>query len=335
MIKSLKVAVIMAFLFLALVGGFVYSIWSWVVDSSQPTMVAKNTNINIAQGANTKQIAKILKEKKIIKSSLLFRIYIRILAVDQSLKPGLYTFSGNENLKEVVQLLLNGNQTTIAVTIPEGTTINKVAEILQDASICKATDFIESVSNPALLGKIFSDWQLIPQPEGLIFPDTYYFAKDSTSDKVAERMLKLMKHQIDRIFPATLPNGLSQYEGCILASIVEKEAVLDKDRPVIASVFYNRLNKKMKLESCATVLYALGIHKQRLLLDDLKVDSPYNTYLKYGLPPTPISNFGIASMNAVANPANTDYLFFVVNGHDGGHNFSKTVTEHNKNKKEY
>lgn len=333
--KSIKIAVIIAFLMFSLLCGFLYGLWTWIVESSNPPLGSKKCEINIEQGFNTTKISNLLKDNNIIKSSLLFRIYIRILAVDQNLKPGLYSFNGKENLREVIQQLLNGSQNTVSVTIPEGTTINKVAMILEDASVCKASDFIESVSDSTLLGKVFNDWNTIPLPEGLIFPDTYYFTKNTASDKVAERMLRLMKHQIDRVFPSKLPNGLTQYEGCILASIVEKEAVLDKDRPVIASVFYNRLKKNMKLESCATVLYALGIHKQRLLLDDLKIESPYNTYLKYGLPPTPISNFGIASMRAVAYPANTDYLFFVVNGYDGGHNFSKTMTEHNKNKKEY
>ena len=335
MIKSIKIASIMAFLLFSLIGGFFYSFWTWVDEASRPVLSGKGCKIEITQGANTKKIASLLKEKNIIKSALLFRIYIRFLAVDQNLKPGTYIFKGKESLQEVIQLLLNGSQNTVSVTIPEGTTIKEAAIILQKADVCKANEFIEAVSDPGRLGKVFSEWELIPQAEGLIFPDTYFFAKNTPADRVAERMLRLMKHQIDKIFGTPLPQGLNQYEGCILASIVEKEAVLDKDRPLIASVFYNRLKKHMKLESCATVLYALGSHKQRILYDDLKVDSPYNTYLNQGLPPSPISNFGVASMKAVAYPANTDYLFFVVNGQDGGHNFSKTVDEHNKNKKDY
>ena len=333
--KSIKIAIVMAFLLFALFSGFTYSLFSWFNNVSQANPNGVSSEITIPSGYTTKRIANLLKDKNIIKSSFLFCIYIRFLAVDQNLKPGNYSFSGKESLVEVINLLLNGSQTTISVTIPEGTTLKEVAQILQNASICNGNDFLEAVSDPGRLGKIFNNWELIPQPEGLIFPDTYFFSKNTSAEKVAERMLKLMRHQIDKIFNYSLPNGLNQYEGCILASIVEKEAVLDKDRPLIASVFYNRLSKKMKLESCATVLYALGTHKQRLLYEDLKVESPYNTYLKIGLPPSPISNFGVASMKAVASPAKTDYLFFVVNGQDGGHNFSKTINEHNKNKKDY
>ena len=333
--KNIKIAIIMAFFFLAMVVGFSFSVWSWVSEMSQPVMKGKTTEVNIDQGFSTKRISTVLKEKNVIRSALLFQLYIRFLAVDQSLKPGHYSFTGKETLAEVIQQLLKGNQITVSVTIPEGTTLKEVAAILQDASICKAIDFMEEVTDPGRLGKVFSDWELIPQAEGLIFPDTYYFEKGTPAGKVAERMLKLMKHQIDKIFITKLPQGLSQYEGCILASLVEKEAVLDKDRPLIASVFYNRLRKNMKLESCATVLYALGYHKQRIYNEDLKIESPYNTYLKQGLPPTPISNFGVASMKAVACPSETDYLFFVVNGKDGGHNFSKSIEEHNKNKKDF
>ena len=272
--KSIKIAIIMAFFLFAMIIGFSISVWSWANEMSQPSNIGKISKITINQGFSTKRIANELKNKNIIKSALLFRIYIRFLAVDQNLKPGYYSFTGKESLSEVIQQLLKGNQNTISVTIPEGTTLKEVAAILQDASICSAIDFMEEVSDPGRLGKVFSNWELIPQAEGLIFPDTYFFEKNTPASKVAERMLKLMKHQIDKIFFAKLPNGLNQYEGCILASIVEKEAVLNKERPIIASVFYNRLKKKMKLESCATVLYALGTHKNRLLNEDLKIESP-------------------------------------------------------------
>ncbi len=333
--KTIKIALIMVFFLFSLIGGFVYSAWNWYTENSKPVMAEHPIEISIESGSSTSHIAKLLKNQNIIKSSLLFRFYIRFLAIDQKLKPGQYSFTGKETLPEVIQQLLKGNMQTVSVTIPEGTTIKEAAAILQDAGVCKVPDFMEAVTDPARLGMIFSGWELIPAAEGLIFPDTYFFAKGSSADVVAERMLKLMRHQIDKVFCANLPNGLSQYEGCILASIVEKEAVIEKDRPLIASVFYNRLRKNMKLETDASVQYAFGERKKRVLYEDLKIDSPYNTYLHPGLPPTPISNFGIASMKAVACPADTDYLFFVANGIDGGHNFSKTIGEHQKKTKEY
>lgn len=333
--KTIKTALVMVFFLLALLSGFCYSLWAWYLENSKPATLDKPVEIVINEGMSTAKIANTLKEHGIIRSALLLRIYIKFLAIDQNLKPGQYSFTGKETLPEVIQHLLRGNIKTVPVTIPEGTTLKEVAAILQDAAICNIPDFLEAVSDPGLLGLVFSDWELIPQAEGLIFPDTYYFAKGTSANKVAKRMLKLMKHQIDKIFCAKLPNNLSQYEGCILASIVEKEAVIDNDRPLIASVFYNRLRKNMKLETDASVQYALGERKKRVLYEDLKVDSPYNTYRYQGLPPTPISNFGVASMKAVACPAETDYLFFVANGVNGGHKFAKTLNEHKKNTKEY
>lgn len=333
--KVIKVSILIAFFLFSILAGFAYSVWNWANENAQPVISNQPASIEISHGANTSQIAGLLKQHNIIRSALLFKFYLRFLAVDHLMKPGLYSFKGNESMSEVVYSLLKGNQITVPVTIPEGTTIKEVADILEDAGVCSAINFIEALAEPSLLGKVFSDWELIPQAEGLIFPDTYFFMKNSQASIVAERMLRLMKYQISQIFTDRLPQGLSQYEGCILASIVEKEAVLDKERPVIASVFYNRLKKQMKLETDASVQYALGTRKKRVLFEDLKIDSPYNTYLYPGLPPTPISNFGVASMKAVASPANTDYIFFVANGVNGGHNFSKTMAEHKRNTKEY
>ncbi len=323
--------VFFAFLGLA---GFTSGAYLWITDMARPVESGSKTELFIEPGTNTRQIATLLKEKSMIRSALLFRLYIRFLAVDQRLKPGQYTFTGNETMNEVIFKLLRGSLQTISVTIPEGLTIKQVASILEDAGICQAAQFIEAVSDPGLIGKVFNTWDLIPAPEGLVFPDTYYFSRPTPASQAAERMLRLMKHQIDRIFISPLPGGLTQYQGCILASIIEEEAALANERSLIASVFYNRLKKQMKLESCATVLYALGAHKSRILFEDLKVDSPYNTYLYEGLPPTPIANFGTSALTAVANPAETDYLFFVSDG-NRGHNFSTTINEHNRLKHQF
>jgi len=308
--------------------------FDWFREMTKPVAAGINNQIFIEPGSNTRQIAALLKTGKIIRSALAFRIYIRFIAVDQRLRPGAYSFSGNESLYEVIFKLLRGNMPTIQITLTEGITIAKAAAILQDSGICNALEFTEAVSDPQLLGKIFSSWQLIPAPEGLIFPDTYSFNRPTPAVRVAERMLRLTRHQIDRIFAKPLPAGLNQYEGCILASIIEKEAALASERPLIASVFYNRLKRNIKLESCATVLYALGGHKSRVLFDDLKTDSPFNTYLHQGFPSTPIANFGASAMAAVANPAETDYLYFVSDA-NRGHKFASSLSEHNRFRKEF
>jgi UPF0755 protein len=332
--KIFKIMVYVAlFLFLGL-SGFVAGGYLWFTEQMVAPKDSATSKIFIPPGSNTKQIATILKQSKVIRSAFVFRLYIRLLAIDHKLRPGTYAFTPKDSVEEVVYKLLKGTSKTVSVTIPEGITLAKTAQILQEAGVCNSEDFLAAVSNPELLGKIFSNWELIPAPEGLVFPETYNFNRPSSAQKVAHRMLSLTRHQIDEILPNDLPNGLSQYEACVLASIVEREAVLHSERPLISSVFLNRLKKKMKLESCATVQYALPEHKDRLLYEDLKIDSPYNTYKFTGLPPTPISNFGRASLKAVADPEDTNYLYFVSNNR-GGHNFSKSLSQHNKSKKLY
>jgi len=318
------------FLFLG-ASGFIYGSMNWISENSKSPGLDTSSEILIEPGANQPQIASLLKQHNVIKSALLFRMTTRFLAVDHRLKPGVYSFQSGDDLNTVIFRLLKGNMPTVPVTIPEGITLKRIAAILEDNGICNSSDFLNEISNPELLLKVFPDWDPTPDPEGLAFPDTYTFFKPTPSAKVAERMLRLTKHQMDKIFTETLPGGLSHYQGCILASIVECEAALPEERKRIASVFYNRLEKRIKLESCATVLYAIGGHKSRVLYEDLKIDSPFNTYRYTGLPPAPISNFGAASMRAVASPEQTDFLFFVSDG-NRGHNFSRTLNEHNKNR---
>lgn len=314
--------------------GFLGGSLVWVRDMSQPPLNREDSQVFIEPGINTRQIAQLLKDHSIIRSAFLFRIYIRFLAVDQRLRPGSYFFRAGESLDQVVFKLLQGTIKTVTVTIPEGSTNQQVADLLAYAGICDSKDFLEASNDPQLIGKVFSDWELIPAGEGLLFPDTYNFNRPTPARKVAERMFRLTRFQIDAIFGESLKTGLTQYEACILASVVEKEAAVDSERSTIASVFYNRLKKRIKLESCATVLYAHGRHKERLLFDDLKIDSPFNTYLYQGLPPTPIANFGASSMRAVAHPEITDYLYFVSDGKQG-HRFSKTLKDHNRNANQF
>jgi UPF0755 protein len=332
--KILKYMIYMALFVFLCSCGFVAGGYMWFLEQSKSPDGSRNSQVKISHGSNTRQIGFLLKQKRIIRSALLFRFYIRLLAVDNILKPGLYNFSSSDSLDQVIKKLLKGTSTTVTVTIPEGKTNKEIAGILESAGICSSIDFLEAVSDPNLLGEVFKDWSLIPAAEGLAFPETYQFNKPTTAKVVAKKMLKLSNHQISQIFSSPLPGGLSQYEGCILASIVEREAALGEDRPIVSSVFYNRLKKGIKLESCATVQYALPQWKDRLLFEDLKIDSPYNTYLNLGLPPTPISNFGRKSLLAVAQPEDTEFLYFVSDG-NRGHVFSKTLREHNRSKKEF
>jgi UPF0755 protein len=172
--------------------------------------------------------------------------------------------------------------------------------------------------------------------EGYLFPDTYHIGSRTTEEEIIKMMLKRFNDELvklDYVEKITLP-GLSLHNAVTLASLVEREAREDSERPVIAGVIMNRLNRGMKLQIDATVLYALGGHKEKVYYKDLEVDSPYNTYLYYGLPPGPIAFPGEASLKAAIEPAITDYLYYVAKP-DGSHAFARTLAEHNNNKAKY
>lgn len=221
---------------------------------------------------------------------------------------------------------------TVKVTIPEGYTNEEIGQALQKSGLVTQKDFINETEN-------WTDnnlWFLKGLPndkhklDGFLFPATYVFSKNASSKTIINKMLKTFEMKIEPNKNDISKNKLNIRNILITASLVEKEAAKDVDRPKIAGVIYNRLDKKMPLQIDATILYVIG-HKDKLYNKDLKVKSPYNTYLNKGLPPSPICNPGIKSINAAINPANTDYIYYVLNSKTNEHIFSKTYAEHIKN----
>ena len=201
----------------------------------------------------------------------------------------------------------------------------------------KKSDFEELIKNPSAFYDEFDflNEKDIKTLEGFLYPSTYYFDEDSNPKDIIKEMVKLFdKNYTEELQNKQKERKLTLQEVVNLASIVEKEAVLDEDRPIIASVFYNRLEKDMPLQSDATLQYIFDARKKRMTYNDLKIDSPYNTYIEKGLPPTPIANPGIKSIEAVLYPEETDYLYFVADI-DGGNVYSKTYEEHQKNVAKY
>ncbi len=313
--------------------GFGVGLYFEVQQAFEPTpRLSQPVAVSVPAGAGTQEIAAALKQAGIIRSSFWFRAVVSWYAIDQRLKPGNYPFSGGEDLNSVVHALIQGREEKVRVTIPEGLKLTEIAELVERAGLASASAFFQAMQSSDLIQEHFGDWGALTTVEGLAFPETYTFAKGVTARQVAAAMMQLTRDKVEKLVGTATRGGLTRYQACILASIVEKEAKLPEDRPLVASVFMNRLKAGMRFESCATVQYALGEHKERLTYDDLKVDSPYNTYLKSGLPPAPISNFGTGSLKAVAEPAETDYLFFVSDAADG-HRFSRTLGEHERSKR--
>lgn len=308
-------------------------IYSSVFDLLQPLDYNGKTEekiIEILPGKNTSQIAGLLKHEKLIKNEKALIIYTKIKGLDSKLKAGKYILHPGMSIPEIVKELSEGNvlNESIRVTIPEGLELKEIAGLLEKKGLVDSEYFIEiaKVKNFPFdfLKGLPGDTTL----EGYLFPDTYKVNKD-----VGEKgIISIMLRRFGNIFNADFISradeiGLSVHEVITLASIIEREAKVDDERPLISSVFHNRLKNGMLLQSCATVQYALGERKETLLFKDLEIDSPYNTYIIPGLPPGPISSPGKASIEAALFPAETDYLYFVSNG-DGTHTFSRTYREH-------
>lgn len=288
-----------------------YSIFS-PFDFAKRDKSNKSAVITIPQSVSAKEIIKILKSNNIIRNEFLARVFIRIKNWDSSLLAGEYEFFSPVSTKEVFEKIHLGEIKGIRITIPEGWTNVEIAELLASFKLVNREKFIDLSRNE----------------EGFLFPDTYYFYKGMSEQDIID----LMKGQFNNVILPLADKkddeiNLDLKECVILASIVEKETNNYDEKKLIASVFLNRLRKKIKLESCVTVMYAIGIHKNGLNNKDLSIDSPYNTYLHYGLPPEPICNPGKSSLSGVFNPAKSDFLFFVLRT-DGTHEFSRTLQEH-------
>lgn len=288
------------------------------------------TTVEIPNNATTAQIGALLVENNVVNSNFIFKLYLRMNSeLAGQLKAGVYTFNGSYTVAEVVNELTKGGAPVgIKVTIPEGYNRTQIAETLAENDIVAVEAFIEACQN----GDYPYDY--LPAPgsderlQGYLYPETYFFPTGVDAEAVVQMMLAEFDKQFNDEWRAQLVSrDLTMNDLVIMASIVEREAVVTEDRPIIAGVFYNRLAANMKLQSCATVQYALGEVKPVLTYADLAVESPYNTYIVDGLPPGPICSPGYASLKAALFPTETDYLYFVAKN-DGSHVFSITYDEH-------
>ena len=295
--------------------------------------------IEIPTGSTLGQVADILKENKLIKNKTLFKLYVRLSDNTSKLKSGKFLFNQTFSNDKIMKNLVTGKiyNEGIKITIPEGSTSNEIIDLLVKNKLGKKEIYKELINNPKeFVGEFkFLNEEKITSLEGFLYPSTYYFKDDENETEILKDMLSTFNSKYnEKLQNKQKELKISLWEVVNLASIVEKEAVLDEDRPLIASVFYNRLDIGMPLQSDATIQYAFEKRKKSITYDDLKIDSPYNSYMNQGLPPTPIANPGIASIEAVLYPAKSDYLYFVATI-DGGNNYSKTYEEHVRNVEQY
>lgn len=295
--------------------------------------------IEIPKGASVNTISDILYENKLIKNKVIFKAVAKLSNKTPNFKAGKYLLNQTYSNNDIVNLLASGKtyQDGIKITIPEGSTSKEIVDLLIKNKLGNKDAYEELINNPKEFYKQFSflDEKDIISLEGFLYPETYYFDKDSSEKEILGKMLSAFDNEYnDNLKKKQKEMKMTLEEVINLASIVEKEAVLDEDRPIIASVFYNRLKIDMPLQSDATIQYIFEKRKQIVTYKDLEIDSPYNSYKNKGLPPTPISNPGIKSIEAVLNPADTDYLYFVAKM-DGGNNYSTNYKDHLKYVEEY
>lgn len=291
-------------------------------------------DVIVPDNSNARQIAVLLKQKNLIHSESVFLTFARRDHLDSQLKAGHYRFSRSQSVQEMARIIAAGRVATNTLTIPEGFTVAQIGELLVSRHICTSEQWT------AALQKDY-DYEFLTQEtgphrlEGFLFPDTYSMPDDVSPEQVIDLMLKNFENIWKQNFAAQASRkNMDVHKTVVVASMIEREARLGSERKTIAGVIYNRLNQNMPLQIDATVVYALGRHKDMVTYRDLEVDSPYNTYKYAGLPPGPISCPGQASLEAALNPEKHSYYYYVAKG-DGSHYFSKTYAEHLQAKQKY
>ncbi len=294
----------------------------------------------VRPGEGAAAIGSSLERQGLIRDRLEFRALSALLGLNGKLKAGRYEISPGQSTWSILRKIGRGEVVTVAVTVPEGYTFSQIEALLVQKGLVEPGGLRPALDKLAADGEIpflpADHDRFIETYEGLLFPDTYFFEENAGAATVART---LTRRTVSVFSPELLARareiGLTPFEVLTLASIIEKEAAVAEERPIISSVYHNRLRLGMKLDACPTVRYVLGKPpNERLLFVDLEVASPYNTYRNAGLPPGPICSPGLASIRAALYPADTDYLYFVSKG-DGTNYFSRTKQEHDRAVKQY
>lgn len=293
-------------------------------------------SVEIPSGTGTSGIAKILSDQELIRSESIFKVKSKMSGYEGKFKAGQYDLSASMSMTEMMDIIISGNSNTLRFTIPEGLDIKRTIAILEKQQLIDGDLFRKEIRSGNFDYRFLKDAPAGDERlEGYLFPETYDIFTSSKEHQIIDRMLA----QFDQVFKDEYYDraeelGMTINEVITLASIIEREARVSADRPIISSAFHNRLGISMPLQSCATVQYILGEQKPVLSIKDTQIESPYNTYLNKGLPPAPICSPGAESIHAALYPADTNYLYFVAKG-DGSHAFSANYDQFLKDKKTY
>ncbi len=314
-----------------LMGGAVWSC-SYFSPLAAPGSGDKKIDFEVRRGTGSFTVSKELVKQGLLKSPKYFRLYLRLTGKSSKLKAGIYTLNDGMSGSEIATVLTEGKVRMMTIKIPEGWNRRQIGDYLARKGLVKnRAEFIKITEDPAVLRK-----HKIPgkSTQGYLFPDTYSVPYGFSARRLQDVMIRQFRQKMKNVGAPTNMTPAELHERLILASIVEREAVRPAERPMMAQVFLNRLEKGIPLESCATIQFLFEKPRPRLFYRDLKIPSPYNTYIHKGLPPGPISSPGLAALKASFNPKPGPYLFFVLKP-DRSHHFSTTFAEHVAAKKRY
>ncbi len=304
---------------------------------TRPRTPGPAVRVEIPKGATGYDVGRLLSERGLAEHELFFRAAIHFDSTGGTIKHGKYDLPQSVSPTQLLEILYAGPNVRLTaadipdemkVTIPEGLSLNQAAALFDNPEA-----FLEAASDTALIERMGIDAETL---EGFIMPNTYFFDHVPSERDVVERAVEQFDEEFAELVQ-TFPEAAARdrLELVTVASLIEEEAVVDEERPVVAAVIYNRLERNMALELDVTLQYVLGKYGQRMLYRDKEVDSPYNTYANRGLPPGPISSPGLASLRAALNPSDEKVLFFVSNADGRTHTFSSTMAEHTKAVKRY
>jgi UPF0755 protein len=311
---------------LAIAAGTLTIAVAWWLAQPLP-LPSSPLEFDVKQGTTLRAVARDLAAQRVLPSDLALIALARWRGVDRTIKAGNYEIESGVTLPQLLDKLTQGDVMQVALTIVEGTTFAELKKALASSPAIART--VLQLPDGELMARIGAKDS---KPEGWFFPDTYFFASGSTDAALLSRAHRLMVQRLDAAWAKRASDTplRTPYEALVLASIIEKETGSPADRPLIASVLVNRLRHGMRLQADPTVIYGLGAaFDGNLRKRDLEADSPYNTYLRDGLPPTPIALPSVASIEAAVNPPRTEYLYFVARG-DGTSVFSSNLADHNR-----
>ena len=313
----------------------IITIWQCFKIVDTPLKINNEEIVEVAEGDSFYGILDKLSEEGKIKNKFLVKLYLKICGIKPEVLEGTYKLNKSMTLNEFVNLLTDSNKDKVYITIPEGYTIDDIAEKLEENNICNSKEFIDSVKNYELPKYISNNPNKRYNLEGFLFPDTYSFNKNENADFIIKTMLNRFEkvwQEIVEDLNISIPEEEIEKKVNV-ASIIEKEAVVDSERSFISSVIYNRIAIGMPLQIDATVIYSYGYHIEKMYEKYLEIDSPYNTYMYYGLPIGPISNPGRASLMAALKPKETDYLYYLLES-ENTHYFTDNYDDFLRRKEE-